>query len=120
MDVFGWILFAVGALLLALFALIGIDTGGTAVANLAGTLVGAAMMISGAVFAAGSRIEQALRADEGQIASERPALKTPKVRTEEEKQKEEDKTNTQSVVSIVLTGIGFAGTLLAVAFLFGG
>lgn len=57
MDVLGWGLFAVGALLLVLFAFIGID----GVANLAGTLVGSAMMISGAVFVAGLRIEKALQ-----------------------------------------------------------
>lgn len=97
MDVFGWILFAVGALLLALFALIGIDAGGLAVANLAGTLVGSAMMISGAVFVAGSRIEQALKGDEEQAASE-----IPQDKTEEEKEQEEDQTATIVFVSMGL------------------
>lgn len=60
MDVLGWGLFAVGALLLILFAFIGIDVGGIAVTNLAGTLTGVATMISGAVFIAGSNIEKAL------------------------------------------------------------
>ena len=112
MDVFGWTLFAVGALLLALFAFIGIEAGGTAVVNLAGTLVGSAMMISGAVFVAGSRIEQALKGDEEQAASERPALKTPKVRTEEEKL--EIRKNYLFVGLIALAG------LVGVAFLVGG
>ena len=112
MDVFGWGLFVVGALLLVLFAFIGIDTGGTAVANLAGTLVGTAMMISGAVFVAGSRVEQALRGDEGQTASERP-----KVRTEEEKeQKEEDQTATIAFVTLGMIAV----VALIFAFLFGG
>ena len=109
MDVFGWILFAVGAMLLALFALIGIDAGGLAVANLAGTLVGAAMMISGAVFVAGSRIEQALKGDEEQAASE-----IPRVKTEEEKAK----SDIQSLVFYVLAGIG--AVFLVVALLVGG
>ena len=112
MDVFGWGLFIVGALLLVLFAFIGIDTGGTAVANLAGILVGSAMMISGAVFVAGSRVEQALMGAQGQTASERPALKTPNVRTEEEKL--EIRNNYLFVGLIALAG------LAGVAFLIGG
>lgn len=59
MDVFGWVLFVIGASLLIVFAFIGIDGGGIAVGNLPGTLVGSAMMISGAVFVGCSRIEQA-------------------------------------------------------------
>ena len=109
MDVFGWILFAVGALLLVLFAFIGIEAGGTAVVNLAGILVGSAMMISGAVFVAGSRIEQALKGDEEQAASE-----IPRVKTEEEKAK----SDIQSLVFYVLAGIG--AVFLVVALLVGG
>ena len=117
MDVFGWGLFIVGALLLVLFAFIGIDAGGLAVANLAGILIGSAMMISGAVFVAGSRIEQALKGDEEQSASEKPALKTPKVRTEEEKeQKEEDQTVTSAFVTLGMIAV----VVLIFAFLFGG
>ena len=101
MDVFGWILFAVGALLLVLFAFIGMVAGGTAVVNLAGILVGSAMMISGAVFVAGSRIEQALKGDEEQAASE-----IPRVKTEEEKEQEEDQTATIVFVSMGLIVIG--------------
>ena len=84
MDVFGWGLFVVGALLLVLFAVIGIDTGELAVANLAGTLVGSAMMISGAVFVAGSRIEQALR-------SEPPSLTTGEAKLTGDKNELEEK-----------------------------
>lgn len=61
MDLIGWCLFAIGALLLVLFAFIGIDVNGISITNLAGTLVGSTMMISGAVFVAGSRIETTLR-----------------------------------------------------------
>lgn len=61
MDSLGWLLFLIGALLLVVFAFFGIDVGGGSVMNLSGTLVGSAMMISGAVFVAGARIEQALK-----------------------------------------------------------
>lgn len=61
MNILGWGLFAVGGLLLFSFAFIGLDSGGGNVANLAGTLTGVAMMISGAVFVAGERIERAVR-----------------------------------------------------------
>ena len=60
MDNLGWGLFAVGTLLLVIFAFVGVDVGGGSVMNLSGTLVGSAMMISGAVFIAGGRIEKAL------------------------------------------------------------
>jgi len=60
MDVLGWALFALGGLLLFFFAFVGLDTGFGNVANLAGTFTGAASLISGAVFVAGSRVEKAI------------------------------------------------------------
>jgi len=95
MDVFGWGLFVVGALLLVLFAVIGIDTGELAVDNLAGTLVGSAMMISGAVFVAGSRIEQALR-------SEPPSLTTGEAKLTGDKNELEEKVFVAGGVSKLL------------------
>lgn len=44
MDLIGWGLFAIGALLLVLFAFIGIDVNGISITNLAGTLVGSTMV----------------------------------------------------------------------------
>ena len=61
MDVLGWGLFAVGGLLLFVFAFIGLDSEFGNVANLAGTLTGVATMISGAVFVAGDRIERSIK-----------------------------------------------------------
>ena len=112
MDVFGWILFAVGALLLVLFAFIGIEAGGTAVVNLAGILVGSAMMISGAVFVAGSRIEQALKGDEEQAASE-----IPQDKTEEEKEQEEEEDQTATIVFVSM-GLIVIGALIVSIFFY--
>ena len=76
--------------------------------------MGAAMMISGAVFVAGSRIEQALKGDEEQAASE-----IPRVKTEEEKEQEEkDQTAFERLALIGL--IGAAGIALIVAIFFSG
>ena len=61
MGVLGWGLFALGRLLLFFFAFVGLDTGFGNVANLAGTLTGAASLISGAVFVAGHRVEKEIK-----------------------------------------------------------
>ena len=63
MKELGWGLFLFGALVLAIFALIGVDPDGLGfrVTNLAGLAVGSTMMISGAVFAASGTLSEAGR-----------------------------------------------------------
>lgn len=55
MDVWGWILFATGGVAAALFGGIGLD----GVANLAGTLFGCALLVSGSVFIGASAVRKA-------------------------------------------------------------
>lgn len=63
MKELGWGLFLFGALVLAIFALIGVDPDGLGlrVTNLAALAVGSTMMISGAVFAAAGTLSEAGR-----------------------------------------------------------
>lgn len=56
MDVWGWILFLAGGLAAVAFGGIGFD----GVANLAGTLLGCALLISGSVFIAMATVRNAL------------------------------------------------------------
>jgi hypothetical protein len=62
MKTLGQVLAALGAVLLGYFGLIGVDTGidGVRVANIGGTLVGSAMLVSGSVFAAAGEITERL------------------------------------------------------------
>ena len=113
MDILGWGLFAIGGLLLFFFAFVGLDTGFGNVANLAGTLTGAASLISGAVFVAGHRIEKEIK----NLSKERPI----------EPSKSEDNSDEEStevgdgreivvwawvVVFIFLLGVLFLGAVL--------
>ncbi len=63
MDIFGWVLFLFGSLVLLIFAVVGFDAGlgEIGVTNLAGDFVGTALMISGAIFVGIGRIENALK-----------------------------------------------------------
>jgi len=60
MDDFGWFLFGIGVLLLAVFGVIGMDAGNVRVANLSGMIAGMSCVVSGAVFVIGGRIEKRL------------------------------------------------------------
>lgn len=63
MNIFGWALFGLGSLLLFISAFVGTEVGlGIGpMANLPGTITGSAMMISGAVFIACSKVVDALQ-----------------------------------------------------------
>ena len=54
MALFGWLMFLLGAAMLLFMGVVGLDAGlgGNRVGNLPGILVGAALMISGSIFAA--------------------------------------------------------------------
>ena len=58
MEGFGWVLFALGSILIVISGVLGSSTisslvgAGTRVATLSGVLIGSSMMISGAIFAA--------------------------------------------------------------------
>ena len=60
MGTFGWILFGLGALLLFVFGVVGMDSGYGNVSNLAGLGVGEASMISGAIFIAADYIRSGI------------------------------------------------------------
>ena len=57
MEVFGWFLFVIGSLMLLFFAFVGLEGG---ITNLAGDIAGMALMVSGAVFIVGGRLETIL------------------------------------------------------------
>lgn len=83
MNILGWGLFGLGSLLLFIFAFVGIDVGLSigGVANLAGTITGSAMMISGAVFIACSKVVDALQSQPEtglQISSQEEVVDTLK------------------------------------------
>lgn len=68
MDEFGWLLFGLGALLIVVFGVIGVDAGNVRVANLSGMIAGMSFMVSGAVFVIGGRLEKRMPKSETQIA----------------------------------------------------
>ena len=80
MGVFGWLLFVFGAFLIIGSAVIGVAAGTIRVTNLAGTLTGVGLMISGAVFVVGDRLERVFK----------PSAVAPKEREIEEKEREDD------------------------------
>ena len=55
MGAFGWFLFVVGGIMALLFGVVGLE----GVANMAGTQVGCALIISGAVFAGLHKVQKA-------------------------------------------------------------
>ena len=92
MGTFGWILFGLGALLLFVFGVVGMDSGYGNVSNLAGLGVGEACMISGAIFIAADYIRSGITTNgtKQQTNADTDSFSEPQI------QKAEQKKDTQS------------------------
>jgi hypothetical protein len=122
MNILGWGLFGLGSLLLFIFAFVGTDVGlGIGgVANLAGTITGSAMMISGAVFVVGSKVVGALNAQSEtglQITSqeEKGMTEEEKIKLREHAEEKKDKEDEKLALLIVIALVVVSLTVFALA-----
>lgn len=90
MVLFGWSLLVLGALFLLAFGVVGIDSAYGSITNLAGLIIGGALLTSGSVFVVAGTIIEALR------VGVRPELSDP-IRMQKKAEGDDDAASTDEI-----------------------